>query len=139
MRVYNEEIHLSTRGDGHIIDLTEYCEQVLQNSGIRSGLMNVFVVGSTASITTIEYESGLLVDLPESMERVAPRDHSYKHNRAWGDGNGHSHIRSSIIGPSVTIPIVDGKPMLGTWQQIVLAGWDVRPRKRRVIVTIIGE
>lgn len=139
MRVYIEEIHLSTRGNGHIIDLTEYCTQILRNSGIRSGLVNVFVVGSTASITTIEYESGLLEDLPEAMERVAPQNHTYKHNRAWGDGNGHSHLRSSIIGPGVTIPVIEGSLALGTWQQVVLADWDIRPRKRRIIVTVMGE
>lgn len=101
--------------------------------------MNVFVVGSTASVTTIEYEPGLLEDLPEAMERVAPRNHAYRHNMAWGDGNGHSHIRSSIIGPSVTIPVIDGNLALGTWQQVVLADWDIRPRTRRVIVIVMGD
>jgi secondary thiamine-phosphate synthase enzyme len=139
MRVYNERIEISTRGSGHLVNLTEYCEQAVSNSGIKNGILNVFVTGSTASIGTIEYESGLLQDLPDIMDRIAPSNYPYRHNEAWGDANGHSHIRSTLMSTSFSAPIVDGKLALGTWQQVILAEWDIRPRNRKITFTIIGE
>ncbi len=139
MRVYSEEIEISTNGSGHIVNLTEYCEKAVKNSGVKMGLLNVFVTGSTAAIGTIEYEKGLLRDLPDIMEKIAPSSYPYRHNEAWGDNNGHSHIRSTLMGTGINVPIVNGRLALGTWQQVVLAEWDIRPRRRKVTLTIIGE
>lgn len=106
---------------------------------IQAGLVAVSVVGSTAGITTIEYEPGLAADLNRSLDRIAPAGASYEHDKRWGDGNGHSHVRASLIGPSLTVPVVKGKPVLGTWQQIVLVDFDTRERSRRVVVQVMGE
>jgi secondary thiamine-phosphate synthase enzyme len=106
---------------------------------VRSGVAHVFAVGSTAAVSTIEYEPGLKEDLSAALERIAPKDAEYKHHLRWGDYNGHSHIRATIIGPSLEVPVKDGKPLLGTWQQIVFIELDVRARSRRVIVTVMGE
>ena len=111
----------------------------MKRSGVREGVLHLFAVGSTVALTTIEYEEGLREDLFNALERVAPRNAEYKHHLKWGDYNGHSHVRASIIGPSISIPIGEGRPILGTWQQVVLVELDTRPRTRKIITTIIGE
>jgi secondary thiamine-phosphate synthase enzyme len=122
-----------------MIDITQAVEETVSKSGMVTGICTVFCVGSTGSITTIEYEDGLLKDFPEAMERVAPKDAIYEHHLRWRDGNGHSHVRASILGPSLTVPFVNGKLTLGTWQQITFLDFDNRPRSRSLEVVIIGE
>jgi len=120
-------------------DITHTVENTVKKSGLKTGICTVFCTGSTGSITTIEYEEGLLQDFPVAMERLAPREAVYEHHLRWRDGNGHSHIRASIIGPSLTVPFVNGKLTLGTWQQITFIDFDNRPRSRRLEVVLIGE
>jgi secondary thiamine-phosphate synthase enzyme len=139
MSVHHRELRISTRGDGQMHDLTEKVGALVGESGVSNGLVLVFVPGSTAGVTTIEYEPGLIRDFPAAMERFAPRDLDYAHDRTWHDGNGHAHVRASALGPSVTVPITDGTLALGTWQQIALVDFDNRARQRSVIVTIMGE
>jgi secondary thiamine-phosphate synthase enzyme len=139
MTVHHDELILASRGEGEIHDLTEQVAGIIHRSGIADGIVTVFVPGSTAGITTIEFEPGLVRDFPAAMERFAPRDIRYHHDDTWHDGNGHSHVRASTIGPSVTVPVVGGLPVLGTWQQIVLADFDNRSRERRVVVTVMGQ
>ncbi|MFH1739996.1 MAG: secondary thiamine-phosphate synthase enzyme YjbQ [bacterium] len=134
-----ERIHLSTRGDSEIIDLTAQIQNVVTHSGLREGQVTVFVPGATAGITTIEYEPGLVRDLPLAFERIAPRDGHYYHHETWNDGNGHSHVRASILGPSMTVPFSQGHLILGTWQQVILVDFDNRPRKRDIVVQVNGE
>ena len=132
-------ITLSSEAENDIINITNDVERILIESHLKNGIITLFVVGSTAAITTIEYEPGLLDDFPNMLSRMAPKDIGYKHDNAWHDGNGHSHIRSSLIGPSLTVPFTGGRLMLGTWQQIVLLEMDTRPRKRKVILQMLGE
>jgi secondary thiamine-phosphate synthase enzyme len=139
MITYSDEIHLETQGEPGIIDVTQQVKEQVSKSKIQSGLVTIFCTGSTAALTTIEYEPGLLKDLPDAMERFAPRDAVYEHHLRWQDGNGHSHVRASIIGPSITIPIQKGELPLGTWQQIVFLELDIRPRSRLLVVQVIGE
>jgi len=139
MKVYSEEVHISTKGEGDIIDLTGKVKEVVRKSGIKNGLVCVFVPGSTGAVTTIEYEPGLLKDLPKTLERIAPKHEYYHHEETWHDGNGHSHVRASIIGASLTIPIKDSEVIHGTWQQIVFVELDIRKRERRLIVHVMGE
>jgi secondary thiamine-phosphate synthase enzyme len=139
MSTYTGEVTLETNGEPDIIDVTKQVEAQVQSSGIRTGLVSVFCVGSTGAVTTIEFEPGLLEDLPNAMDRIAPQDATYEHHLRWQDGNGHSHVRASIIGPTLTIPIINGNLPLGTWQQIVFLELDVRPRKRRLIIQAIGD
>lgn len=139
LKVKTSEIQLSTSGEGDIVDVTEKVEAETKASKLSNGIATIFVPGSTGAITTIEYEPGLLRDLPAALERVAPKGASYEHQKMWHDGNGHSHVRASMIGPSLTIPIVNGHLSLGTWQQIVFLELDVRPRKRSLVLTTIGE
>lgn len=139
MVVKTDRITLETRGEGDIQDITGLVEMSVRKSGLRSGIVTVFVPGSTGALTTIEYEPGLLKDLPNALERIAPKAHPYEHEKRWRDGNGHSHVRASIIGPSLTVPFVDGQLTLGVWQQIVFVELDVRARSRRLIAQIIGE
>lgn len=139
MVTYSGEIQLETRGEPDIIDITEKVREEIKTSKIQAGLVTVFCTGSTGAVTTIEYEPGLLKDLPDAFERFAPHDAVYEHHLRWQDGNGHSHVRAAIIGPSLTIPIIDGKMPLGTWQQIVFLELDVRTRTRRLIIQAIGE
>ena len=122
-----------------MIDITHLVEKALGKSEMKTGICTVFCTGSTGSITTIEYEDGLLKDFPVAMERLAPEDAVYEHHLRWHDGNGHSHIRASILGPSLTIPFVNGKMTLGTWQQITFVDFDNKPRSRRLEIMIIGE
>ena len=133
------EIQFETKGEPEIVDVTNQVKAQVTSSKIQSGLATVFCTGSTGAITTLEYEPGLIEDLPVALERLAPKDATYQHHLRWQDGNGHSHVRAAIIGPSVTIPVIEGQLPLGTWQQIVFLELDVRPRTRRLIIQIIGE
>lgn len=137
--IVTDRVHVKTRGDAEIKDLTHEVQALVQKHGYREGQALVFVCGSTAGITTIEYEPGLLKDLPAAFERIAPRDMLYHHEQAWHDGNGHSHVRASLLGPSVTVPFSEGRLLTGTWQQIVLVDFDNRPRQREIVVQLSGE
>lgn len=139
MSTHNDTIAFETRGDCDMIDITQSVEKTVIESGLNTGICTVFCTGSTGSITTIEYEDGLLKDFPEAMERLAPKDLVYEHHLRWRDGNGHSHVRASILGPSLTVPFVNGKLTLGTWQQITFIDFDNKPRSRRLEVVLIGE
>jgi len=139
MKISTNNVTVSTKGNDDIIDLTDLVTDKIRQSGIKEGSCLVFIAGSTAGITTIEYEPGLRKDFPLALERWAPRNMDYAHHLTWGDGNGHSHIRSSLIGTSFAFPINDGRPLLGTWQQVVLVDFDTHARKREVIVQIMGE
>ncbi|PIV69956.1 MAG: secondary thiamine-phosphate synthase enzyme [Euryarchaeota archaeon CG01_land_8_20_14_3_00_38_12] len=136
---YSETISVSTKGETDIINITDDVSKIVEKSGMKNGIGCVFVPGSTGAITTIEYEPGLLQDLPKALERLFPKNIEYKHHETWHDGNGHSHVRASIIGPSLAVPIKNGKLILGTWQQIVFVELDVRKRKREIIVQIVGD
>ena len=137
--VRSHTIEVSTRRQGDAHDLTKRVADAITASGLKAGIVTAFVVGSTAAITTIEFEPGAVADFNGLFERLAPRDAEYRHHLRWGDDNGSSHVRAALLGPSLTIPIVDGTPALGTWQQIMLLEFDTRPRKREVVVTMIGE
>lgn len=139
MPVVKNIIELETQGNTDVIEITGDVERAVMESGISSGTVTVFIPGSTAGITTIEYESGAVVDFRRSFERLVPEDIEYKHNERWGDGNGHSHIRASWLGPSLAVPFDSSKLLLGTWQNIVLVDFDNRPRQRRIILLISGE
>ncbi len=139
MSVLTDRVSVKTRGDSQILDLTDDVQALVTRHGFREGQALVFVPGSTAGLTTIEYEAGLLKDLPAAFERLAPREMLYHHEQAYHDGNGHSHVRASLLGPSVTVPFVDGKLLTGTWQQIVLVDFDNRPRRREIVVQLSGE
>ncbi len=137
--VHQEQFTFSTAGHRHTHDLTERVADVVRNSKIRNGLANVFTIGSTGAIGTIEFESGLQRDLPEMLDRLIPPSRDYGHEQAWHDGNGHSHLQATLLGPSLTVPIANGAPVLGTWQQIFHLECDVRPRQRTIVVTVLGE
>jgi secondary thiamine-phosphate synthase enzyme len=139
MITYEMEHRFDTDGDGTIVDITAAARESVAGSGVSIGQMTVIVPGSTAGITTIEYEPGLLRDLPEFFERLIPSGVVYGHDATWGDGNGFSHLRSAIIGPSVTVPISGGELVLGTWQQIVFLEFDNRARSRKVHFSVVGE
>lgn len=137
--IINQKIALHTKGDCDIIDVTSEIERRISDAGISTGTVTVFVPGSTAGITTIEFESGVLSDLKAMWDRIVPKNLTYAHDRRWGDGNGYSHVRASMLGPSLTIPLMNGKIMLGTWQQVVLVDFDNRPRSRQIVLQIMGE
>ena len=139
MTVVGRALKLESKGENDIIDLTEQTAKVVVDSKLADGIVTVFVVGSTAAITTIEFERGLTKDFPEMLSRVAPKEFQYEHEKMWHDGNGHSHIRASLIGPSLTVPFKNGSLILGTWQQIVLVEMDTRNRERKVVFQVIGE
>ncbi|HPF37129.1 MAG TPA: secondary thiamine-phosphate synthase enzyme YjbQ [Phycisphaerae bacterium] len=140
MAVETHPIHVETQGNTHVVDITPLLVAKLNLADIANGIATIFVIGSTAGITTVEFEPGLANhDLQAFFEKVAPEDGFYKHEETWNDDNGHSHVRASLIGPSLTVPISDRQPMLGTWQQIVLIDFDTRARRRSVIVQLIGE
>jgi len=139
LKVFREEIRFSTGGDGTVRDITGKVASILENSGISEGQVNVFVPGSTGAITTVEYEPGLIKDLPEFFEKIIPSEVSYHHDKTWGDGNGYAHLRASLVGPSITVPFSEGKLLLGTWQQIVFLDFDNRARNRTVHVSVAGE
>ncbi len=138
--VHTARLQVATRGQTHVVDITADVNRALAQAGVRQGIAVVFVVGSTAAITTTEAEPGLLThDLKAYFERVAPQNEYYKHEETWHDDNGHAHVRAAALGPSLAVPVVDGQMTLGTWQQIVLLDFDTRPRRRDIIVQIVGE
>lgn len=137
VRTYRERI--KTRGEAEVLDITPLAAQALRTSGLRHGIISVFVPGSTAAVTTIEFESGVVQDLRAAIERLAPKSITYDHDRRWGDGNGYSHVRAALVKPGLTIPFEETSLMLGTWQQLVLIDFDNRPRTREIIFQILGE
>jgi secondary thiamine-phosphate synthase enzyme len=139
MTISTEKIHRKTKGNGDLQDITRDVADVVQRSGIQDGNVTLFVVGSTAALTTFEYEPGLIKDLQEFYDRLAPINKPYHHDQTWGDANGFSHVRASLTGPSLVVPFEKGHLFLGTWQQVVLAEFDNRPRERTVVVQIMGE
>lgn len=139
MGVVTESFHVETRGETDIIDITNRVKKIIGESPVVSGTATIFVSGSTAGISTVEYEDGLVQDLEDLYERIAPRNGDYQHNIKWGDGNGFAHVRASITGQSFSLPFCDRRPVLGTWQQIIMIDFDNRPRTREIIVQIIGE
>jgi len=139
MTVACKRIQISTHGHGEMLNVTSDIGREVNNSGVSSGTVTVFIPGSTAGVTTIEFEPGLVTDMNVMWERIIPSELTYEHNKAWGDGNGHSHVRASLLGPSITIPFINKRLTLGTWQQIVIIDFDARPRSREIILQIMGE
>jgi secondary thiamine-phosphate synthase enzyme len=137
--VATQNFQISTNGQGDVRDVTRQVADAVSRSGMRSGIVTVFAVGSTAGMTTIEFEAGAIADLNAVFEQLAPREGEYRHHLRWGDDNGSSHVRAAMVGPSLTVPFVDGAIVLGTWQQIVLLEFDTRARSREVVVQIVGE
>jgi secondary thiamine-phosphate synthase enzyme len=137
--VHTTSVELSTAGDSEITDITRQVEEELLNSPIENGLLTVFVPGSTGGVMTLECEPGLVRDLEEAFERWAPSNRPYHHDRRWHDGNGHSHVRASLVGPSLSVPFKGRRMTLGTWQQIAFVDFDTRPRKRVLILQLVGE
>lgn len=136
---HQDRIDLSTTGHGDMHDVTGAVTALVRQSGITTGLANIHVIGSTGAVGTIEFEPGLQRDLPEILDRLMPPSRDYGHEQAWHDGNGHSHLQATTLGPSLTVPVGDGRPTLGTWQQIFFLECDVRPRERTLVVTVQGE
>jgi secondary thiamine-phosphate synthase enzyme len=136
---YQQQIVIQTKGHGDVHDLTEQVEAIVSSSGVQTGTVNIFNVGSTAAVGTIEFEPGLQQDLPAILDKMIPPSRSYGHEQAWRDGNGHSHLQATLLGPSLTVPIAEGKLVLGTWQQIFHLECDVRGRQRTIVVTVIGD
>jgi secondary thiamine-phosphate synthase enzyme len=137
--IHQTQIQLSTQGNGDMNDLTDDVNRVVRDSGVKSGMVNVFNIGSTASIGTIEFEPGLQKDLPNILNQLIPPSRDYGHEQTWHDGNGHSHLQATWMGPSLTVPIQEGRLILGTWQQIFHLECDNRPRQRTISVTVYGE
>jgi secondary thiamine-phosphate synthase enzyme len=137
--VFQEELRVRSQRHGVMHDLTDSVADIVTRSGVKAGIVHVFNVGSTAAVGTIEFEPGLQKDLPEMLDRVIPPSREYGHEQAWHDGNGHSHLQATLLGPSLTVPVRAGRLLLGTWQQIVHLECDVRPRERTVMVTVVGE
>ena len=137
--VATRKIAISTQGNCDVIDITRQVSQEVADADVESGIVTLFVHGSTAGLTTIEYEEGAIHDLQAAFERIAPERLDYRHNLRWGDGNGHAHVRAALLGPSLTVPFNQRQLLLGTWQQIILVDFDNRPRRREVIAQIIGE
>ena len=139
MTIKTVTLQLNTKGDAQVIDITSAVAKAISDSNIESGIVTLFVPGSTAGLTTIEYESGAIEDFQRLFDEIADPSRNYAHKARWGDGNGHSHVRSALLGPSLTVPFTDSSLLLGTWQQIILVDFDNRPRSRRVVVQIMGE
>ena len=137
--VLQEQFSFETTGHRHMADLTDQVVAIVGRSRVNAGIVQVFCVGSTAAVGAIEFEPGLQRDLPEMLDRLIPPSRDYGHEQAWHDGNGHSHLQATLLGPSLSVPVAAGKPMLGTWQQIIHLECDVRPRRRTVMVTVMGE
>ncbi len=137
--VKTEEIKFNSKGYCHIVDITGQVAEKIKSSGINSGTVTIFTPSATTGLTTIEYEPGLLQDMPEFMEKILPSDVPYKHDETWHDGNGFSHMRAALIGPDITVPFSDGRMHLGTWQQIVFMDFDNHNRSRRLVLQIMGE
>jgi secondary thiamine-phosphate synthase enzyme len=139
MAVHTTSIHLTTKGNADILDITDQISNAIVGSGITSGIVTVFTPSSTSGITTIEYESGCLSDLRRVFDEIVDPERHYAHNARWGDGNGHSHVRAALLGASFTVPVVNKRLTLGTWQQIIYVDFDNRPRRRELVVQLIGE
>ena len=139
MKVINERIRLSTKGNPDLVNITDRIAAILKSSNLKRGNLTVFVVGSTLAVTTFEYEPGLVRDMQEMYEKLVPSNRSYSHDDTWGDANGFSHLRSALQGTSFTVPFDGGKLLLGTWQQVVIADFDNRARQREIVVQMIGE
>ncbi len=139
MTVITRELRLRSTGNVDMVDLTNEVRQAVQQSGLKEGLVTVFVPGSTAAVTTMEFEPGLQRDIKEFLEELLPSTRDWHHNETWHDYNGHSHMRATLLGPSLSIPFAEGEPLLGTWQQVVVLDFDVRQRDRRVILQVLGE
>ena len=139
VRLYRYGLEVPTTAGTDLLDLTPELDARLADSGVERGQLAVFVPGSTGAVTTIEYESGCLEDLRAALDKIAPVDGEYAHNLRWGDGNGYSHVRAALVGPSLVLPVEDGRLVHGTWQQVVLCDFDNRPRRRRVVVDVTGE
>jgi len=137
--VITQELHLQTTGRCDIQDITPRVTDAVRDSGLQAGVVTIFCPGSTGGLTTIEYESGALADLRQVFDEIAPPDRDYQHHLRWGDDNGHSHVRAALVGPSLTVPFVEGRLTLGTWQQIVFLDFDTRARSRRLVVQVMGE
>lgn len=137
--VFQEQLTVATQGHGDMHDLTEQVADILSRSRVRVGLVHIFNIGSTAAIGAIEFEPGLRKDLPEVLNRLLPPSRAYGHEQTWHDGNGHSHLQATVLGPGLTVPIGEGKLILGTWQQVFHIECDVRPRQRTIVVTVLGE
>jgi secondary thiamine-phosphate synthase enzyme len=137
--VHQDQIAVRTDGHGHMHDMTADVRRIVAASRVRTGTVNVSVIGSTAAVGAIEFEPGLARDLPELLDRLIPPSREYGHEQAWHDGNGHSHLQASLLGTSLTVPVSGGEPLLGTWQQVFLLECDVRPRRRDVVITVNGE
>ncbi len=137
--VFQRELSVQTSGHDDIHDLTPSVAQVVRDSGVQRGIVHIFNVGSTGAIGSIEYEPGLKEDLPQMLDRLIPPSRNYGHERAWHDGNGHSHLQATLLGPSLTVPIKEGRLLLGTWQQVFHLECDIKPRLRTVAITVIGE
>jgi secondary thiamine-phosphate synthase enzyme len=139
MPILTKRIELRTEAEDDILDITGEVQEAVEESGLVAGVATVFVPGSTAAVTTIEFEPGLAKDFPAMLERVAPKDINYEHQKAWHDDNGRSHVKASLVGPSLSVPFEGGILTLGTWQQIVFVELDIRPRRREVVVQVMGE
>ncbi len=139
MRVVTGSLELHTRGDADIHDITPQVVDLLRRSGLQNGILTVFTPSSTSAITTIEYEGGCLSDLRRLLDEIIPPQREYAHNARWGDGNGHAHVRAALLGASFSVPFVEASPILGTWQQIIFVDFDNHPRRRRIIVQMVGE
>jgi secondary thiamine-phosphate synthase enzyme len=139
LHVSTKSIMVMTHGDGDVIDITKQVQERIAETGLQNGIVTLFVQGSTAALTTIENEEGLIKDFTDMFERIAPSDTFYKHQEKWRDGNGHSHVRASLLGPSLTVPFTGGYLTLGTWQQLVLMDFDNRPRQREIVAQLMGE
>jgi secondary thiamine-phosphate synthase enzyme len=137
--IYQRELQLQTKGHREMRDLTEDVAEIVSASKVRSGLVHIFNVGSTGAIGTVEFEPGLEADLPTMLDNLIPPSRDYGHEQAWHDGNGHSHLQATLLGPSLTVPIKDGKLVLGTWQQVFHLECDVKPRRRTIAVTVVGD
>ena len=139
MEITNYTLSFQTTANTDLIDITAEVTRCLRQSHVTAGSVLVFTPGSTAALTTIEYESGVIEDLKEAIAHLVPRERPYRHDARWGDGNGYSHVRAALLGPSMTIPVIDGELVLGTWQQVILCDFDNRPRKRKVVVQVTGQ
>ena len=137
--IVSKQLTVKTRGNGDTLDITPGVERAIAESNLGTGVVTLFVVGSTAALTTIEYEDGAVSDLARAIERMAPRGLEYEHHLRWGDDNGHSHVRAALLGPSLSVPFVGGRLTLGTWQQIILIDFDTRARQREVVAQVMGE
>lgn len=137
--VISQKITLQTRGNGDTHNITDQVAQAVRQSGLHAGTVTLFCPSSTSALTTIEFEPGAVADLKRLFEELVPAGREYRHNERWGDGNGHSHVRAALLGPSLVVPFVSGQLLLGTWQQIIYVDFDIRPRQREIVAQIMGE